>query len=485
MITATPEAYQLLHQGSLVFSQMESAGIRIDVDYLDRTIRKVTKQVKTLEEELRADPIFAAWRRTYGDRLTLGGREQLARVLFEVMEYPNPASTTTRTGKYRTDDDVLNKIPDCPFVAKYLRWDNLKKKVLGTYLKGIRREVIDGYLHPVFSLHTVATYRSSSSDPNFQNIPVRDPEHGKLIRSCFVPRPGNHLVECDFKGIEVGVSCCYHEDPVLIEYVKDKTKDMHRDMAAQIYKVKPGQVSKMARYCAKNMFVFPQFYGSYFAQCAPNLWEAIQKHKLEANGESLRKHLKQKGIKELGTAEGLAGRSVSGGLATAPGTFMEHIRQIEEDFWGRRFRVYAEWKKGWYDNYLRKGYFLTLTGFKVVFGKGGLLSRNDAVNYPIQGSAFHCLLWTIIRLQKWLRKNRMKTLLVGQIHDSVEADVPPDELQDYLGKVKEIVTVDLPKAWPWIIVPLEVEAEVCDQDASWFYKRPWTEKNGQWGPEEK
>lgn len=473
-VVATPEAYHLLHQGSLVFSQMEHNGIRIDVDYLDRTIRKVTKQVKTLEDELRADPIFSAWRRTYGDRLTLGGREQLARVLFEVMEYPNPAGDRTRTGKYRTDDEVLSKIPDCPFVAKYLRWDNLKKKVLGTYLKGILREVVDGYLHPSFNLHTVATYRSSSSNPNFQNIPVRDPEHGKLIRSCFVPRPGNHLVECDFKGIEVGVSCCYHEDPVLIEYVKDKTKDMHRDMASQIYKVKPSEVSKQMRYAGKNGFVFPEFYGSYFAQCAPRLWEMISQFKLQLpDGTPLKKHLKRKGITGLGTAEG------------PKGTFYEHLRQIEEDFWSRRFRVYTDWKKQWYDNYLREGYFLTKTGFKCVFGKGGLLSRNDAVNYPIQGSAFHCLLWTIIRLQKWLRKNRMKTLLVGQIHDSVESDVPPPELQDYLGKVKEIVTVDLPKAWPWIIVPLEVEAEVCDIDQSWFYKKAWIEKNGRWGSEEK
>lgn len=843
MITATPEAYRLLHEGSLVFSQMEHNGIRADTDYLDRTIRETTQLVKTLEEELKADKVYAAWRRTYGDRLTLGGREQLARVLFEVMGYPNPAGDRTRTGKYRTDDEILRKV-NCDFVPKYLKWDNLKKKVLGTYLKGIRREVVNGYLHPSFKLHSVSTYRSciakgtlieivrdcsthpkgisieqvkvgdyaycyddnlnltirkvlwagktghrrvirvhwisgygkkkgyidltpehrvrladgryvqarylaerdyrnqgeskrkakvsvlamgrekdrihstgggvfldhrfvyeslvgpledsdlvhhkdnnhfnnlpvnlqkmlsqsehashhapqcftdevrrkgmkrrvenhrkfgdrwpkgpeasawipltkyqflrklarangrlartdidfgtvrsrakflgidlkvvkdrydgngryislgrlkrtfplgraqiknefqigfykvkrileqrglstkrlwgnqfgsfvpgnhrivrvewidkvedvydleieqfhnfianeicvhnSSSDPNFQNIPVRDPEHGKLIRSAFIPRKGNHLVECDFKGIEVSVGCCYHEDPVMIEYVKDKTKDMHRDMAAQIYKVKPSEVSKDMRYAGKNGFVFPEFYGSYFAQCAPRLWEVISQFKLRLpDGTPLKKHLKRKGIKELGSVEGISGYPTRGRIATPPGTFMEHLRQIEEDFWGRRFKVYADWKRSWYEQYLRDGYFLTHTGFKCVFGKGGLLSKNDATNYPIQGSAFHCLLWTIIRLQKWIKKNRMKTLLVGQIHDSVEADVPPDELKDYLGKVKEIVTVDLPKTWPWIIVPLEIEAEVCDRDASWFYKKAWVDKYGRWGPEEK
>ena len=105
-----------------------------------------------------------------------------------------------------------------------------------------------------------------------------------------------------------------------------------------------------------------------------------------------------------------------------------------------------------------------LTGFRV----DGVHKRNDVINYPVQGAAFHVLLWSLIRLVKWLKKHKMRSVVVGQIHDSIVADVHHDELDEYLAAAKRIMTEDVRKAWPWIIIPLETEAEVGE--LNWWEK---------------
>lgn len=99
-----------------------------------------------------------------------------------------------------------------------------------------------------------------------------------------------------------------------------------------------------------------------------------------------------------------------------------------------------------------------------------------------KNSAFHCLLWVLIQLQRWLKKSKMRSVLVAQVHDSGNGDVHESELQDYLGKVKELVEVDLPKHWPWICTPMTVEAEVSPLGGSWWEKREWVLNKGIWGP---
>ena len=321
---------------------------------------------------------------------------------------------------------------------------------------------MDGFLYNFFHLHLVKTFRSSSSLINFQNIPIRDPKAGSIIRRCFIPRSPNHvLVEIDFSGIEVRIAACYNKDPVLISYIKDKTKDMHRDMAAQCYKMEPSQVDKMARYCAKNMFVFPEFYGSIAQQCAPNLWGACTKHKLTVDGVEMLEWLRQHGIKELGNTD------FRSKTPLRKGTFVHHIKQVEEDFWNRRFKVYSRWKQTWLEKYRHNGGFHTLTGFT----EDSYLRRNDVINHPVQGSAFHCLLWSLTEINSRLRRSKMKSKVVGQIHDSILADVHIRELGDYLQMARYIMTEALLKHWSWIVVPIEVEMEATPPGTSWFEKK--------------
>jgi DNA polymerase-1 len=336
------------------------------------------------------------------------------------------------------------------------------EKALATSLKGIKREVDpNGRLHPAFNLHLVTTYRSSSDSPNFQNIPIRDPELGKLVRRCFIPSRGNRLVEIDYGGIEVKVAACYHKDPMMIRYLNNPEMDMHRDMAAQCYKLPKEEVDKLVRYCGKNMFVFPEFYGSYYVDCARHLWQAIQQMSLKTvSGVPLDKWLRRKGIDRLGHC--------NPELEPEHGTFELHIKEVEKNFWNNRFPVYRDWKKKWWGSYCDKGYYKTLTGFIC----SGVMNRKEVINYPVQGSAFHCLLWSLIRLQEFIEREGLETMLVGQIHDSIIADVPPSEFDYFIENAKRIMTKKITKHWKWINVPLEVEADACEVGETWFDKKP-------------
>jgi DNA polymerase I-like protein with 3'-5' exonuclease and polymerase domains len=145
-------------------------------------------------------------------------------------------------------------------------------------------------------------------------------------------------------------------------------------------------------------------------------------------------------------------------------TFVSHIKSVEDDFWGKRYRTYAQWKKDWYREYLAKGYFYNLTGFLW----RGVETRNFIINAPVQGSSFHCLLQSIIDIQKEIEERKMLSRPFMEIHDSLLALVPRAELHEYVGMASEIMTTKLRKKWPWLILDLKVEVEVSD--VSWSDK---------------
>lgn len=458
------EGYELLHWGLVELAQVEANGIRIDIPKLQKTKENLKAKLRDLKQEMQQDEVWKVWRKKYGAKANLTSRKQLSDVLHVELEYK--VTDFTETGEAAADEEALQKI-DNPFIPKLIRY--LKyEKALGTFLKGIEKEVApDGRLHPFFNLHTARTYRSSSDSPNFQNFPVRDKEVSEIIRSLFISRDGSLLIENDFKGIEVCLSAAYHKDPNFISYITTPGKDMHRDMAAQIYCLKPKEVSKDARYGAKNKFVFPQFYGDFYCACAKNMWEWIEKGKLTTpDGTPLKEHLAEQGITKLGKCDP--------DEKAKKGTFEKHVQEIEDDFWNNRFRVYGQWRRDWYKRYLSKGYFDLLTGFRI----SGSFARNAVCNYPIQGSAFHCLLWSLIKVNRFLRGAGMESMVVGQIHDSLMGDVVEDELRDYFHIIEQVTTKDMPAHYDWLIVPPEIEYEICPPGKSWFQKKEMKFKDG-------
>ncbi len=249
---------------------------------------------------------------------------------------------------------------------------------------------------------------------------------------------------------------------------------MHRDIAAQCYMLEEylgnwkWESAKNIRYGAKNKMVFPEFYGAWYKQCAKDLWEWMDKGKLaRPDGLPLKQHLALKGIRRLGECDPE--------IEAVKGTFEWHIKEVEKDFWQNRFAGYAQWKRDWYQSYLDKGYFELQSGFRIT----GVYDRKQVCNYPIQGSAFHCLLWCLVQINRTLRKYKMKSMLVGQIHDSLLGDIQTKELRDYLEIAERVVRDGLPKRFPWIKVPLEIEFELSAPGASWYEKKEYLFRDGQ------
>jgi len=446
---STESARQLFHEGCLALAELEHHGMRVDVGCLNETIRDVDQKIEEYTTKLKKGELWRLWKRRYGDKSSLGSRHQLATVLHQELgiETGGRAGLSKRESM---DKFVLEKI-DHPAMKKYLKLEQLKK-LRGTYLMGLKREVVDGFVRPVFNLHLVSTFRSSADNPNIQNQIKRNEEHAKLLRKCFVPREGHVLVECDFSALEFRIAACFWKDKRMVEYASNPEKDVHRDMAMECYKLSKDQVTKKARFYAKNQFVFPILYGSYYVGCARSLWETISTAGLEtADGVGLRKHLESLGIDKLGVLDPK--------LPPRPGTFVKHVQGVEKSF-NRRFPEWSKKKDRWLELYRERGWFKTMTGFVC----SGVYSRNEIYNYPVQGPAFHCLLWSLIQMVKWLRKKRMRSMIVAEIHDSLIADVHLDELDEFLVKVRQVMTQDIRKHWPWVVTPLDIEVEVGEKN---------------------
>lgn len=450
----TKEAYQLMHEGVLALSRAEQQGIRCDVTYIEKTKEKLTRKINRLEQEFYETDFFKEWQSAAKSKVNINSDKQLGDFIYGVKKYKAPKSTAS--GKGSTDIESLSQL-DIPEL-KYLLDISKLKKLRDTYLEGFYREQVDGYIHPFFNLHLVRTFRSSSDHPNFQNIPIRD-EESLLCRQALFARPGHLLLEVDFKGIEVGINACYNKDPNLVAYVNDQSLDMHRDMAQQIFFIKNFDKKinehKILRNATKNAFVFPEFYGDYYRNCAvglANKWGGLPKGRWK-EGQGIP-------FEDKNLSDHLIANNI-----TSLDKFEKHIQLIETDFWGKRFKVYKAWKEKWYSDYCKKGYVDLLTGFRC----SGAMRKNDVTNYPSQGSAFHCLLWSFIQVDKLLANYNSK--LVGQIHDSMIIDTDPKELHEIAAKIKDITTKQLPKHYKWINVAMNVDMEATEVDSSWATKK--------------
>jgi len=309
-----------------------------------------------------------------------------------------------------------------------------------------------------FIANEVCVHNSGDS-PNLQNQPVRDPQQAKLIRRAFIPRGGHVLIEVDYSALEFRGAANFWQDPEMLAYASDSSLDIHRDIAAECYMLPVDKVDKKARYHGKNSFVFPILYGSYWGNAAENLWIGASTVKID--DVPLLDHLRSQGIVSLGDKK-----------TPMPGTFRHHIKQVEENF-NQRFSHWSESKDRWWDDYLGRGWFEMQTGFVC----HGVFSYNNLMNTPIQGASFHLLLWSLIQINKWLKKHKMRTRIITQVHDSILADVHRSELEDYLAKVEEIMTQRVRQHWDWIKTPLEVEVEMGE--TSWYDKKPYKgELNG-------
>lgn len=455
MIPTTEQAYKLMHDSAIVLSKMEQNGIHVDVDYCKKAIRHLNRRVARMQEKILDSELGQIGKKTFGFKLNINSDKQLSHILYNIMGLST--SLKTNKGNDSVKAEALLEL-DVPGLSILIRSKQLVK-ARDTYLQNFLDESVDGFMHTFFHLHLVRTFRSSSSNPNIHNIPNRDPEIRAICRRAIIARPGRIIAALDFSGIEVKIGTAYHKDPTMMKYNSDPSTDLHRDMAQEIYCFTPDdweevqqsdpKVAKAIRHSSKNQFVFPSFYGDWFKSCAPNLWNSAHKdtHKLP-NGTRLVDWLKQMGIENYEY-------------------FEMHIEEIFTSFWNKRFPIYSKWKEDWWNAYQKKGHFDTLTGFRCQ----GVMGKNDVINYPVQGSAFHCTLFSLIEVQKIIEDNNLSTLLIGQIHDEIILDLVPSEQNFLLKQCKKIMTEKIRKNWKWINVPIDIEIETTPVNGSWAEKQ--------------
>ena len=449
MITsaATYSPFKLLHEGAAALGRAEAVGICIDVPYYERTTKKLEREIRYYKELFESSDLARQWKKVYRGNTNFESNDQLAKVLFDHMKIE--AVRFTDKGNASTDEEALEslKIPEVEGIIKIRKLTKIKDTYLGGYL----REHVNGIIHPSFKLHNVISFRSSSSDPNFQNVPNRDKEAKKLCRTGIIPRKGNLLLCADFKGAEVCSAAFYNKDPNLMVYLNDFSKDMHRDVGMDLFSLTLDEMKafKPLRGVIKNGFTFPQFYGDWYKSCAEAMWQDVQEDQYRlASGIHVIDHLASKGIKTYQS-------------------FEDKVKKTEDIFWNKRFKVYRDWKEQWWNEYCDKGYFETLTGF---FCRG-VMDRKQAINYPIQGTAFHMLLMVLILLDRIQDERQWKSRIIAQIHDELVMDVHPDELEEVVEVINWLVEVKLKKIFPFINVPIVIEVEATDIDKPWCEKK--------------
>lgn len=415
------QAYDLFHQGILTFADMEDEGICIDREYYEKTYAQLTKRISFLVKGIDRFTEAEIFKKKTGkpiisfdiDKNKLSvSHQDLSKLFFKFMGMKTIKST--EKGGISSDDEVLERI-GTPFAKEILKIKKLEKNRT-TYIAGVYGvsylDERDGLwkIHPSFNLHIPRSYRSSSNSPNFQNIPVHDEESMKLVRTGIIPRPGNKLSWADFGGHEYRVMACYSKDPEMIRGIK-AGEDPHQEWADYL---------GTNRYDAKQNFVFALSYGSFYK----NIYDAL--------------------------------------APSYPKLTERRVEQAEKEYW-KKYRILKKWQEEQIAAYYRNGYIEMLTGFRCI----GWLSRNQIINTPIQGAAFHLLLWSCIELNRIRKKEEWKTKLIGQIHDEMNLDVNPEEENHVKEYIKWVTEEGTREQFPWVIVPLLSEYNSCDIDMPW------------------
>lgn len=426
--------------GNKVLSDISMDGFKINKRNCVQLIEQCNKEVDKTLIKLKSLREYKLWARLYGNKLNLNSSVQLRDLLYEHLKYP----VTKKTAKDfpSTDQEALRAI-NSRFVRCLLQLRKYQKAAT-TYLENILKETSEeDKLHCNYNLGSVSSFRGSSSNPNLQNIPLRDPEIGPMIRRCFIPHPNQELVEVDYSNLEVRIGCCYHKDPKMIDYINNPNSDMHRDSACDCFIVRPEEVSPELRQITKGDFVFAQQYGSYYELCAPKLWKAAQSCTL-ANGTPVLNHLANKGIMTLKQ-------------------FTRHIKKVEYIFWHNKFLRFGIWRDNQLSSYEKHKTLWSLTGFKY----SGYIKRNQCFNLPIQGTAFHVLLKGLVLIHQYLRTNGYKTKIVNQIHDSIIFSMEPSEKEELLPIIQDIMVNKVKHNWDWLTLPLDIEIKSYGINNAW------------------
>ena len=384
-----------------VLADMELNGVCLDTDSLKETERIFKERMARYEQHAYE---------LAGETFNISSPKQVGDILFGKMQLLDKPKKT-RTGQYVTSEEVLLQLRDkAPIVDDILNYRGLKK-LLGTYVEALPLLINKrtGHIHTSFNQAVTATGRLSSSDPNLQNIPVRD-DDGKEIRKCFVPEPGCLFFSADYSQIELRIMAHLSGDENMIEAFREGL-DIHRATAAKIWKEPLDEVTDAQRKKAKQAN-FGIIYG------------------ITAFGLAQR----------MGIPNGEARQLIQDYFATFPKVhaFMESAiatarekKYAETMFGRRRYLPDIDSKNG------------TVRGF----------AERNAINAPIQGSEADIIKIAMIRIWRRFKEEGLRSKMILQVHDELNFSVYPEEKD----KVENIVLTEMQNACK-LSVPLIADA---------------------------
>ena len=225
-----------------VLVRMELAGVRVDVQKLSELSVSMNKKMQQIEQEIYKEA---------GYEFNISSPRQVGELIYDKLKLDDKPKKT-KTGQYSTTEEVLVSFKGkSPVIDKILDY-RAYKKLISTYIDALPKMVNSqtGNIHCSYNQTVTATGRLSSSDPNLQNIPVRD-ELGRDIRKTFIPEDGCVFVSADYSQIELRVLAHLSQDPSLVDAFNNHL-DIHADTASKIYGVPLSEVTKDMRRKAKT-----------------------------------------------------------------------------------------------------------------------------------------------------------------------------------------------------------------------------------------
>ena len=359
-----------------VLAYMERNGVCIDTNGLKETSRLFTERMQQIEDEVH--------QLTGVPDLNISSPKQVGEVLFEWLKISDKPKKT-KTGQYVTSEEVLESLRlKHPAVEKILAYRGLKK-LLGTYIDALPLLINPqtGHIHTSFNQTVAATGRLSSSNPNLQNIPVRDAE-GKEVRRAFIPEPGQEFFSADYSQIELRIMAHLSQDPALIEAFRSG-HDIHAATAAKIFHKPIEEVTSDERRKAKTAN-----FGIIYGISAFGLAERIGCSRSEA--------------KEL----------IDGYFQTYP-----KVREyMDKSIQMARERGFTE------TLFHRRLVLPDINSHNSVVR--GYAERN-AINAPIQGTAADIIKIAMVRVYHRLMTDGYKSKMILQVHDELNFSVLPEE----------------------------------------------------------
>lgn len=384
-----------------VLAEMELTGVCLDTAALAETGKNFNRRLAEYEQKIYSEA---------GETFNISSPKQVGDILFGKMKIVDKPKKT-KTGQYVTSEEVLTQLRSrAPIVDDILSYRGLKK-LLGTYVEALPRLINPrtSHIHTCFNQAITATGRLSSSDPNLQNIPIRD-DDGKEIRKSFVPEPGCLFFSADYSQIELRIMAHLSQDEHMLDAFRSGT-DIHAATAAKIWHVPVEEVTPEQRKKAK-----------------------------QAN---------------FGIIYGIS----TYGLAQRMNISNSEARQLIDDYFATFPRVKAYMdeaiatcrEKGYAETiYHRRRYLPDIASRNATVR--GFAERN-AINAPIQGSEADIIKVAMIHIFKRFATEGLRSRMILQVHDELNFSVYPEERE----QVERIVIEEMENACR-LSIPLTADA---------------------------